>query len=196
MFKNVYSIAVLLYILTMVIFFGVYFWGYTDQYFIISLLVNAFVLPAVYTLGAYASVYTLKKEKQHLGFRDAFGRAFKPMFLGGFFSVISICSFLNYADQEAKALLNYQFVERNKTELTEMYHKQRSVMKSEKEKQELDKDYQKSMGSFAPNMVKNIDMFTWRSFTYYFAAILLFYVLLSTFFGSFFRSRRSHEIEG
>jgi hypothetical protein len=54
-------------------------------------------------------------------------------------------------------------------------------MKTEKEKQDLDKDYQKSMTSFSPEMVKKIDMFTFRYFTYYFAAILVFYTILSTF---------------
>lgn len=192
MTKNVYAVGFLLFVITMLVFFGVYFFGYNIHYFTISLLVNAFLLPAIYTLGAYASVNALKKEKKDIGFREAFGRAFKPMFIGGFFSVLSIFSFLNYADTDAKALLNYQFVERNKKELTDIYHKQRSVLKSDKEKIALDKDYQKSMSSFSPEMVKDIDMFTFRQFTYYFAAILVFYTILSTFFGSFFRSRTEH----
>ena len=62
-------------------------------------------------------------------------------------------------------------------------------MKSQKEVEELDKDYQKSMKSFSPEMVKDKDMFTFRQFTYYFAAVLVFYVILSTFFGSFFRNK-------
>lgn len=192
MTKNVYAVGFLLFIITMVVFFGVYFFGYNTHYFTTSLLVNAFLLPAIYTLGAYISVNALKKEQHDLGFKDAFGRAFKPMFIGGLLSVVCIFGFLNYADTDAKALLNYQFVERNKKELTEIYHKQRAVLKSDKEKTELDKDYQKSMSSFSPEMVKDKDMFTFRQFTYYFAAILVFYTILSTFFGSFFRSRTAH----
>jgi hypothetical protein len=192
MTKNVYAVGFLLFVITMLVFFGVYFFGYNTHYFTISLLVNAFLLPAIYTLGAYASVNALKKENKDLGFRDAFGRAFKPMFIGGWLSVMCIFGFLNYVDTDAKALLNFQFVERNKKELTEIYHKQRSILKSEKEKTDLDRDYKKSMSSFSQEMVKDKDMFTFRQFTYYFAAILVFYTILSTFFGSFFRSRSEH----
>ena len=189
MIKNVYALGFVLFILTMLIFFGAYFFAYNTNYFNTSLILNAFVLPAIYTLGAYLSVKSLKKQKGGLSFKEAFGNAFKPMFVGGFLSIFSIFGFLNYGDTAAKDTLNFQFVERNKKELTEIYTKQRSIMKTEKEKQDLDKDYQKSMTSFSPKMVKKIDMFTFRYFTYYFAAILVFYTILSTFFGSFFRSK-------
>ena len=103
----------------------------------------------------------------------------------------AIFGFLNFVDTDAKDTLNFQFVERNKKELTDIYQKQRSIMKTEKEKQELDKDYQKSIQSFSPEMVKDKDMFNFRQFTYYFAAVLVFYTILSTFFGSFFRTKTS-----
>ena len=67
--------------------------------------------------------------------------------------------------------------------------KLRNVSNPEQSVQDLDKDYQKSMQSFSPEMVKDKDMFSFRQFTYYFAAVLVFYTILSTFFGSFFRSR-------
>ena len=143
----------------------------------------------VLTFFAYWSVNSLKKEKGTLGFKDGFGGAFKPMFIGGLLSMFSIFGFLNFVDTDAKDTLNFQFVERNKKELRDIYKKQRSIMKTEKEKQELDKDYQKSIQSFSPEMVKDKDMFSFRQFTYYFAAVLVFYTILSTFFGSFFRSR-------
>ncbi len=189
MTKNVYAVGFLLFIVTILIFLGVYFFGYNTHYFTTSLIVNAFVLPAIYTLGAYFSVTALKKEQKILGFKDAFGNAFKPMFIGGFLSMFSIFGFLNFVDTNAKDTLNFQFVERNKSELTEIYQKQRKIMKSQKEVEELDKDYQKSMKSFSPEMVKDKDMFTFRQFTYYFAAVLVFYTILSTFFGSFFRNK-------
>ena len=190
MSKNVYAVGFLLFAATMLVFFGVYFLGYNTHYFTTSLMLNAFLLPAIYTLVAYFSVSAYKKEHQVVGFREVFGQAFKPMFIGGFLSMFSIFGFLNYVDTDAKALLNFQFVERNKKELTDIYQKQRTVLKSDKEKAELDRDYQKSMKSFSPEMVKEKDMFTFRQFTYYFAAVLVFYTILSTFFGSFFRNRR------
>lgn len=190
MSKNVYAVGFLLFVVTMLVFFGVYFLGYNTHYFTTSLMLNAFLLPAIFTLGAYISVSAYKKKQQVVGFREVFGQAFKPLFIGGFLSMFSIFGFLNYADTDAKALLNFQFVERNKKELTDIYQKQRTVLKSDKEKVELDRDYQKSMKSFSPKMVKDKDMFTFRQFTYYFAAVLVFYTILSTFFGSFFRNRR------
>lgn len=190
MIKNVYGVGFVLFIATMLVFFGAYFFAYDTNYFNTSLILNAFVLPAIYTFAAYFSVNSLKKQKGVLSFKDAFGRAFQPMFIGGLLSIVSIFGFLNYGDTDAKDTLNFQFIERNKKELKEIYQKQRSVMKTEKEKQDLDKDYQKSMQSFSPEMVKDKDMFTFRQFTYYFAAVLVFYTILSTFFGSFYRSRK------
>ncbi len=191
MSKNVYTIGFLLFIANMLLFFAAYFFAYNTNYFNTSMLLNAFALPALYTFFAYWSVNSLKKEKGPLGFKDAFGAAFKPMFIGGLLSMIGIFGFLNFVDTDAKDTLNFQFVERNKKELTDIYQKQRSIMKTEKEKQELDKDYQKSIQSFSPEMVKDKDMFNFRQFTYYFAAVLVFYTILSTFFGSFFRTKTS-----
>ena len=189
MSKNVYTVGFLLFIANMLVFFGAYFFAYNTNYFNTIMLLNAFALPALYTFFAYWSVNSLKKEKGTLSFKDGFGGAFKPMFIGGLLSMISIFGFLNFVDTDAKDTLNFQFVERNKKELTDIYQKQRSIMKTEKEKQELDKDYQKSIQSFSPEMVKDKDMFNFRQFTYYFAAVLVFYTILSTFFGSFFRSK-------
>ncbi len=124
-----------------------------------------------------------------MGFRDAFGRAFKPMFLGGILSVLSIFAFLNFIDRDAKDLLNFQYIERQKTELNNEYQKAKLTSKTDEEKAELDKNYQNRLQSFSPEMIKDKDMFSFRQFTYYFGAIMVFYVILSTFFGSFFRSK-------
>ena len=51
------------------------------------------------------------------------------------------------------------------------------------------KKYQERLPSFAPELVKDKDMFTFRNFTYFFAAVLVFYTILSTFFGTFFRNK-------
>ena len=124
-----------------------------------------------------------------MGFRDAFGRAFNPMFLGGILSVLSIFAFLNFIDRDAKDLLNFQYIERQKTELNNEYQKAKLTSKTDEEKAELDKNYQNRLQSFSPEMIKDKDMFSFRQFTYYFGAIMVFYVILSTFFGSFFRSK-------
>ena len=64
MIKNVYALGFVLFISTMLVFFGAYFFAYNTNYFNTSLILNAFVLPAIYTLGAYLSVNSLKKQKR------------------------------------------------------------------------------------------------------------------------------------
>ena len=189
MVKNVYGVGFLLFIATMLIFFSMYFFGMNVDYFSNSMLLNAFLLPAVYVAGAFLSVNAAKKEGVPMGFRAVFGHAFKPMFIGGLLSVATMFLFLNFVDKDAKDLLNYQYIERQKTELNNEYEKAKSALDKQEEKAELEKKYQERLKSFSPEMIKDKDMFSFRQFTYYFGAIMVFYVILSVFFASFFRSR-------
>ena len=189
MVKNVYGVGFLLFIATMILFFAMYFIGMNVDYFSNSMLLNAFLLPAVYVGGAFLSVSAAKKEGFPMGFRAVFGHAFKPMFIGGLLSVITMFLFLNFVDKDAKDLLNYQYIDRQKTELNNEYEKAKSTLDKQEEKAELEKKYQERLKSFSPEMIKDKDMFSFRQFTYYFGAIMVFYVILSVFFASFFRSR-------
>lgn len=189
MVKNVYGVGFLLFIATMLIFFSMYFFGMNVDYFSNSMLLNAFLLPAVYVAGAFLSVNAAKKEGVPMGFRAVFGHAFKPMFIGGLLSVVTMFLFLNFVDKDAKDLLNYQYIDRQKTELNNEYEKAKSTLDKPEEKAELEKKYQERLKSFSPEMIKDKDMFSFRQFTYYFGAIMVFYVILSVFFASFFRSR-------
>ena len=189
MIKNVYGVGFLLFIATMLIFFSMYFFGMNVDYFSNSMLLNAFLLPAVYVAGAFLSVNAAKKEGVPMGFRAVFGLAFKPMFIGGLLSVVTMFLFLNFVDKDAKDLLNYQYIDRQKTELNNEYEKAKSTLDKPEEKAELEKKYQERLKSFSPEMIKDKDMFSFRQFTYYFGAIMVFYVILSVFFASFFRSR-------
>ncbi|MCP2038576.1 DUF4199 family protein [Chryseobacterium sp. HSC-36S06] len=189
MVKNVYAVGFVLFIVTMILFFAMYFLGMNVDYFNNSVLLNAFLLPAVYVAGAYLSVNSAKKMGEPMGFQAVFGRSFKPMFVGGFLSILTMFLFLNFVDKGAKDLLNFQYIERQKTELTNEYEKAKSTMVKDEEKAELEKNYQNRLKSFSPEMIKDKDMFSFRQFTYYFGAIMVFYVILSVFFASFFRSR-------
>lgn len=173
----------------MLLFFVVYYFFNGVNYYNNSLNVNAFVLPIIYCGVALFSVRSFWKKHTRTTFKDAFSRSFQPMFIGGLLSFISLFLFLNFVDKDAKDLLNYQFVERNKKELTSIYEKEKSMLKTEAEIQDLEKDYQKSMQSFSLEQVKDKDMLTARHFSGYFAVILLFYVIISLFFGAFFRTK-------
>lgn len=188
MTKNVYGIGLMIYGATMLAFFAMYFFGMNTDYFNNSLLVNAFVLPAVYLAGAYYSVYSIKKQGIQMNFKDVFGRAFKPMFFGGLLSVLTMFAFLNFVDKDAKDLLNFQYVERQKTELKNEYEKAKVGMVEKSQIDELERNYELRQKSFSPELLKDQDKFSFRWFTYYFGAIMVFYVILSVFFASFFRS--------
>jgi len=192
MVKNVYGVGLVLCGVTMLIFFGMYFFGMNTDYFNNSLFINAFILPAVYLAGAYFSVYTWKKTGGEMSFPSIFGRSFKPMFVGGILSILSMFAFLNFVDKPAKDLLNYQYIERQKSELTVEYERAKLGSQKPDDLKQLDDSYNLRLKSFSPEMIKDKDMFSFRQFTYYFGAIMVFYVILSVFFASFFRSRSEH----
>lgn len=189
MIKNVYTIGFVLFIATMVFFFAMYFFGMNTNYFDNTMLINSFVMPVLYLAGSYYSVHSLRKTGARMGFRDVFGRAFKPMFVGGFLSVVTMYLFLNFVDPGAKDLLNFQYLDRQKTEMDNEYNTAKPILKTDEQKAELEKEYEQNKLRISHEMTKDKDFFSFRQFSYYFAAILIFYVILSTFFASFFRSR-------
>lgn len=188
MTKSPSTLGIILFIATMIIFFVVYSFFSGINYFDTSLKVNAFVLPVIYAATAFWSVKSYWNNHK-LGFREAFKRAFVPMFIGGILSIFSIYAFLNFADTDAKKLLNYQYVQRQKSELDTEYASARKILKHQKDIDELDQKYKERSQSFTPEAVKGKDMLTASHFSGYFAAILIFYVVLSVFFGAFFRTK-------
>ncbi len=193
MTKSPSTLGILLFIATMIIFFVAYFFFSGVSYFDTSLKINAFVLPILYAGGAFWSVKSFWNQNRVVKFKDAFKRAFVPMFIGGILSIFSIYAFLNFADTDAKKLLNYQYVQRQKTELDTEYNSARKILKHQKDIDELDQKYKERLPSFSPEAVKGKDMLTASHFSGYFAAILIFYVVLSLFFGAFFRTRTVYE---
>jgi len=188
MTKSPSTLGIILFIATMIIFFVVYSFFSGINYFDISLKANAFVLPVIYAATAFWSVKSYWNNHK-MGFREAFKRAFVPMFIGGILSIFNIYAFLNFADTDAKKLLNYQYVQRQKSELDTEYTSARKILKHQKDIDELDQKYKERLQSFTPEAVKGKDMLTASHFSGYFAAILIFYVVLSVFFGAFFRTK-------
>jgi hypothetical protein len=196
MTKSPSTLGIILFIATMIIFFGVYTFFSGINYFDISLKANAFVLPLLYAGAAFWSVKTFWNHHKEVSFKQAFNRAFVPMFIGGILSILSIYAFLNFGDTDAKKLLNYQYVTRQKAEMDKEYVSARKILKHQKDIDELDKKYNERLPSFSPKAVKGKDMLTVSHFSGYFAAILIFYVILSVFFGAFFRTKTMyHETE-
>lgn len=193
MTKSPSTLGILLFTATMIVFFVVYYFFSGVEYFDISLKANAFVLPIIYAGAAFWSVKTYWSSHKTVSFKDAFKRAFIPMFIGGILSIFSIYAFLNFVDTDAKKLLNYQYVTRQKSELDKEYTSARKILKHQKDIDELDQKYKERLQSFTPEAVKGKDMLTASHFSGYFAAILIFYVVLSLFFGAFFRTRTVYQ---
>lgn len=193
MTKSPSTLGILLFGATMVVFFVVYYFFSGVEYFDISLKANAFVLPIIYAGAAFWSVKTYWSSHKQVSFKDAFKRAFVPMFIGGVLSILSIYAFLNFVDTDAKKLLNYQYVTRQKSELDKEYTSARKILKHQKDIDELDQKYKERIQSFTPEAVKGKDMLTASHFSGYFAAILIFYVVLSLFFGAFFRTKTIYQ---
>ncbi|ROH99859.1 DUF4199 domain-containing protein [Chryseobacterium daecheongense] len=193
MTKSPSTLGIILFIATMIVFFIVYYFFSGINYFDTSLKINAFLLPVLYAGTAFWSVKSYWNNHRVVTFREAFKRAFVPMFIGGILSVFSIYVFFNFADTDAKKLLNYQYVQRQKSELDKEYVSARKILKHQKDIDELDQKYKERSQSFTPEAVKGKDMFTASHFSGYFAAILIFYVVLSLFFGAFFRTKTIYQ---
>ncbi len=128
-----------------------------------------------------------------MGFREAFKRAFIPMFIGGILSIVSIFAFLNYVDTDAKKLLNYQYVQRQKSELDKEYYSAKKILKHQKDIDELEQKYKEGLQRFDPKIVKGKDMINGESFFRIFRCNSYIYVVLSVFFGAFFRKKTMPE---
>ncbi|GAB0157232.1 hypothetical protein CHRYSEOSP005_25030 [Chryseobacterium sp. Alg-005] len=189
MTKSPSTLGIILFITTMIIFFIVYYFFSGINYFDTSLKINAFVLPVLYAGAAFWSVKSYWNNHRIVTFKEAFKRAFIPMFIGGILSIFSMYVFFNFVDTDAKKLLNYQYVQRQKSELDKEYASARKILKHQKDIDELDQKYKERSQSFTPEAVKGKDMLTASHFSGYFAAILIFYVVLSLFFGAFFRTK-------
>lgn len=195
MTKSPTILGIILFIATMIVFFVVYSFFSGINYFDISLKVNAFLLPVLYAGTAFWSVKSYWNVTRVVSFREAFKRAFYPMFIGGFLSIFSIFAFLNFVDTDAKKLLNYQYVERQRNELNKEYTSAKKILKHQKDIDELEQKYKEGLQRVSDDAVKGKDMLTASHFSGYFAAILIFYLVLSLFFGAFFRTKTIHQEE-
>lgn len=190
MFKNVYVIGIMIFTVIMLVFFTTNIFFRDVDYYRNTITLNAFLLPIIFAIGAYLSVTSYSRWKKRLTFKEAYGRAFVPMFVGGFLSIGSIFFYINYVDKDAKDLLNHQYIESFKTSLEEEYQKSKKVFKPESEEmKDVEQKYAEGKVRIAEKEKRNEDMFSAKYFAYVFAGYCAYFLLLSLFFGSFFRTR-------
>lgn len=192
MAKNVYAVGFVAFIVIMIAFFVTNIFFRDVNYYRTSIVLNAFLVPLVLAIGAFFSVTAYSRYKKEISFKEAFGRAFLPMFVGGLFSVLSIFIYISYVDKDTKDLLNYQYIESYKRSLEEEYSKAKQITKpNSPEMQDLEKNYNEAKIRIKAKEDKNEDMFSIKYFGYVFAGFCAFFIILSVFFGSFFRTRRA-----
>ncbi len=190
MFKNVYTTGLMLFIIVMIAFFITNIFFRDVDYYRTSITLNAFFMPFVFALGAFFSVTTFVKNSKTVSFREAYGRAFIPMFVGGGLSLFSIFAYLNYGDSSSKDLLNYQYIESFERSLTEEYTKGKNVFKPDSEEmKDIETKYAQGLERIEMKRQVGEDMFSMKYFAYVFAGYSAFFLLFSLFFGSFFRTR-------
>ncbi len=195
MTKNVYVIGFMMFIAVMIAFFITNIFFRNVDYYKNSIMLSAFLLPFIFAVGAFISVTTYSRLKKVLTFKEAYGRSFIPMMVGGFLSMFTIYLYINYIDTDTKDLLNYQYIESYKNSLENEYQQAKGVLKPDSpEMPELEKKYQEGKIRIAHKVAQNPDMFSIKYFAYIFAGYSAFFLLLSLFFGSFFRTRIS-ELE-
>ncbi|MDO5615631.1 MAG: DUF4199 family protein [Cruoricaptor ignavus] len=189
MFKNVYRVGFMIFIVIIIAFFITNIFFRNVDYYRNSITLSAFLLPFIFAIGAYLSVTTYSKIKKRLSFREAYGRAFIPMFFGGLLSVITMFTYISL-DKPTKDLLNHQYIESFSTSLEEEYAKAKQILKPDSEEmKELEEKYAEGKVRIAEKEKRNEDMFSAKYFGYVFAGYCAYFLLLSLFFGSFFRTR-------
>lgn len=190
MTKNVYVVGIMIFITIMLAFFVTNIFFRDVNYYRNSIMLNAFLVPLVCAVGAFLSVTAYSRWKKTISFREAYGRSFIPMFVGGLLSVVTIFSYINYVDRDTKDLLNHQYIESYKKSLEDEYSKAKKIVKpNSPEEKDLEKKYAEGKVRIAEKIRKNEDMFSAKYFAYVFAGFCIFFLLLSLFFGSFFRTK-------
>ncbi|MDY6024920.1 DUF4199 domain-containing protein [Bergeyella zoohelcum] len=190
MTKNLFIKGIYIALVIIVLFFIAYFFLKDDGYYKTSILLNAFAVPLILGLGAFLSVRQLTRNGGFLTFKMIYKQAFVPIFVGGTLSLFFIFAFLNYGDQATKALLNQQYIESYKNALEDEYASAKKIVKpNSDEDKELEEKYAQAKVRIADKVSKNEDMFSAQYFMYIYAGYCAFFLILSLFFASFFRSR-------
>lgn len=191
MFKNSFVISLVLWITTILVFLLLHLFFANENLFDNSLKINFFFLSLVYGFGAFWSVYLLRKSTSFISFKNAFSKAFHPIFWAGLFSIVFMAFYLNQINPTSKNLLNQQFIQRQNMELDQKYNNAKSSMKTQEEIQELTVEYQQAKEGIEVQKKSGLDMFSYSKFGIYFAIISLFYIILSFFLASFFRTKNT-----
>ncbi len=177
--------GLLLAVITLVLFFAVYYLCIGFNYYSISVKINAFILPAIYTLTVVILLYK-KTNMEKLSFADSFKNAFLTMFIGGTLSFLAIAFFFNYVDKDAQTLLQHQRLEQS---IESIHQEYKTIVEPTKEQTDNYHELLKSMNS---ESAKNDSLFSFKKSFIILGILYSFYLAISLFLSIFFRTRNPH----
>lgn len=195
MTTNPYKNGLILFVCTMVLFFLVYYFFADANYFLTTVKVNAFILPFLYTVGAFLAIWKIRKLRV-LSFGAAFKQSFVSLFIGGFLSMLTIFSFLNYMDIGARDLLNYQFVTTQVTNMDNAFNDKKNKpeeFKTPQEYKEFQQNYLRSRAGMEYALKTHKNYFSLKWMSGIFGVIVLFYLFLSVILGGFLKTKKRFE---
>lgn len=195
MTKNPVIIGLVLYGITMLLFFGVYYFFANANYWDTSMKINAFGLTFIYGITAFISTYWLRKGTR-ITYPQAFKQSFVTLFVGGFLSMASMFLFLNYVDTSARDLLNYQYIQTELNNLEEAYQKQKIDAAHHKDPNvvvDLEKSYKEAKEAREIALKEKRNYFSLEFLGKLFGGILLFYLLLSIIIAAFLKNKKRYE---
>ncbi|WP_374444551.1 DUF4199 domain-containing protein [Epilithonimonas sp.] len=195
MTKNPLAVGFGLYLATMLVFFVVYYFFADAGYFDTSMKVNAFGMTFLYVLGAFLSVLWLRGNGR-ITYPQAFKQSFLTLIVGGFLSIMSIFAFLNFADTEARDMLNHQYIDTELKNLDESYAKlkvESANLKDQTKIQELETDYKNAKEARLAARKENRNYFSFQFLSAVFGGFVLFYLLLSIIIAGFLKNKKRYE---
>ncbi|RRQ45763.1 DUF4199 domain-containing protein [Chryseobacterium sp. SC28] len=195
MTKNPLAWGFGLYLATMLAFFIVYYFFANANYWSTTMQVNAFGMTFLYAVAGFASTYWLRRGK-YITYPQAFKQCFITLFTGGLLSVLSIFAFLNYADTDARDLLNHQYIQTELDNLDQSYAKLRGEALNQKDQskvRELEDNYKGAKLARETAMKEDRNYFSFRYMSGIFGGFLLFYLLLSIVIAGFLKNKKRYE---
>lgn len=166
-----------------------------SQYYLTSIIINGFILPAIFVAVIIFHLLQIKKENQSLSFRKAFKNSYLPQLLGGIISISFIFIYFNYVDIESRNIFNYQRADLN-------YQNAKKEIESPENQgfKNMTKEQSKIQGEKLLTSLKEIrdkntiNFFSFKEnlFIAFLFATNVFYIIISLFLSLFLRTNTSN----
>ena len=195
MTKNPLNVGFILFAITMLTFFIVYYFFANANYWNTTMQVNAFGMTFLYVLAGFASTYWLRQGAR-ITYPQAFKQTFVTLFTGGILSMLSIFLFLNYVDTDARDMLNHQYIQTEINNLDEVYAQKKVEVSNHIDRNkitELETDYKNAKNAREAALKENRNYFSFQFLSAIFGGFLLFYLMLSIIIAGFMKNKKRYE---